>query len=104
MVRRGLQASVALRGASQARTCAAWRPDCRAARAGQLVQALGGAPDGQATLVALFSVASAAGRLAAGHLPERALASRRTPRCAPAHCKPSFRFPFFLGLKLAERI
>jgi len=51
------------------------------------VQAFGGAPDGQAALVALFSVASAAGRLAAGHLPERALASRRTPRCAPAHCK-----------------
>lgn len=49
-------------------------------RAGQLVQALGGAPDGQAVLLALFSVASAAGRLAAGHLPERALHARRTPR------------------------
>ncbi|KAK9838163.1 hypothetical protein WJX81_005591 [Elliptochloris bilobata] len=47
---------------------------------GQLVQTLGGAPDGQAALVALFSVASAAGRLAAGHLPERALHAWRTPR------------------------
>lgn len=54
------------------------------------MQAFGGAPDGQAALVALFSVASAAGRLAAGHLPERALAARRTPRCAPAHCKTFF--------------
>ena len=50
--------------------------------AGQLVQALGGASDGQAALVSLFSVASAAGRLAAGHLPERALHAWRTPRCA----------------------
>lgn len=47
------------------------------------MQALGGASDGQAALVALFSVASAAGRLVAGHLPERELHARRTPRLGP---------------------
>ena len=59
------------------------------------MQALGGASDGQAALVSLFSVASAAGRLAAGHLPERALHAWRTPRCACA---------WLLCLRVFERV
>ena len=38
--------------------------------AGQLVESLGGLPDGQDVLVSLFSIFSAAGRLACGSFPE----------------------------------
>ncbi len=49
-------------------------------RAGQLVESLGGGRDGQDVLVSLFSVFSAAGRLACGSIPERLLQSYGLPR------------------------
>jgi hypothetical protein len=49
---------------------------------GELVLALGGARSQQDSQVALFSVGSCMGRLAAGLVPERALAARGTPRTA----------------------
>jgi hypothetical protein len=49
--------------------------------AGQLVESLGGGSDGQDVLVSLFSVFSAAGRLACGSIPERLLHSYGLPRC-----------------------
>ncbi len=48
--------------------------------AGQLVESLGGGRDGQDVLVSLFSVFSAAGRLACGSIPERLLHSYGLPR------------------------
>ncbi|KAK9904691.1 hypothetical protein WJX75_000633 [Coccomyxa subellipsoidea] len=47
---------------------------------GQLVESLGGGSDGQDVLVSLFSVFSAAGRLACGSIPERLLHSYGLPR------------------------
>ncbi|EIE19129.1 Nodulin-like-domain-containing protein [Coccomyxa subellipsoidea C-169] len=47
---------------------------------GQLVESLGGGRDGQDVLVSLFSVFSAAGRLACGSIPERLLHSYGLPR------------------------
>ena len=51
-----------------------------ALRAGQLVKSLGGLPDGQDVLVSLFSIFSAAGRLACGFLPETFLRRYSVPR------------------------
>lgn len=48
---------------------------------GQLVESLGGAADGQDVLVSLFSIFSAAGRLACGFLPEVLLRRYGVPRC-----------------------
>lgn len=48
--------------------------------AGQLVESLGGGRDGQDVLVSLFSVFSAAGRLACGSIPERLLQRHGLPR------------------------
>jgi hypothetical protein len=42
---------------------------------------LGGAADGQDVLVSLFSIFSAAGRLACGFLPELLLRRHGVPRC-----------------------
>ncbi|CAL8464603.1 g4138 [Coccomyxa elongata] len=47
---------------------------------GQLVESLGGGRDGQDVLVSLFSVFSAAGRLACGSIPERLLQTYGLPR------------------------
>ncbi|CAK0787583.1 hypothetical protein CVIRNUC_010805 [Coccomyxa viridis] len=49
---------------------------------GQLVKSLGGLPDGQDVLVSLFSIFSAAGRLACGFLPETFLHRYSVPRTA----------------------
>ena len=50
--------------------------------AGQLVESLGGEHRGPDVLVSLFSIASAAGRLACGAAPEQALHSHGIPRRA----------------------
>ena len=50
--------------------------------AGQLVESLGGLPDGQDVLVSLFSIFSAAGRLACGSFPEFLWHRYNVPRCA----------------------
>ena len=50
--------------------------------AGQLVEALGGLPDGQDVLVSLFSIFSAAGRLACGSFPEALWHRYGVPRWA----------------------
>ena len=52
--------------------------------AGQLVESIGGERQGPDVLVSLFSVFSAAGRLACGAIPERFLHSHGIPRRAPA--------------------
>jgi hypothetical protein len=50
--------------------------------AGQLVESIGGDDQGPDVLVSLFSVFSAAGRLACGAIPEHFLHSRGIPRRA----------------------
>ena len=53
--------------------------------AGQLVESLGGFPDGQDVLVSFFSIFSAAGRLACGLLPEAVWHRYNVPRYC-FHC------------------